>query len=255
MICRLCNQDRKLVKAHIIPQAFWRQSISGEDKKLLISSSPSFFSKRSPIGVYDNSILCAQCEPEFNQMDDYGIELLLKRAKHLFKPIEYGGHKIGLQAGDVDNHKLLVFLIGVLWRASISTQPFYKRVNLGALEPLAREVILNQSGSLPATFDALLSYWTVENDSDDLTKCLMDPFFERWNGINAYRFYFGRFVAYIKADKRNFSDEMQKFGIRSSSTLIVPCRTYEKSKDFGVLNYTFIQSQIISATRNTQYRH
>ena len=69
--CRLCAEDRKLVKAHVIPEAFFRVLRAGGETPILISNVANTYPKRSPIGVYDQNILCEDCETMFSQVDDY----------------------------------------------------------------------------------------------------------------------------------------------------------------------------------------
>ncbi len=242
MHCRLCSSPGKFAKSHIIPEAFWRELRDGKDMPLLISSAEGTFPQRAPIGVYDPSILCDQCEVRFNEMDAYGIDILLKRRDELFKPIEHHGVPIAWQAEAVDSHKLLVFLVGTLWRASVSSHPFYWRVDLGPLEPLARQVVLNQSEEIPAVFGAALSRWRSRNEHESLAKGLMDPFKENWSGTTAYRFYFGEVVAYIKADQRNFPIALKKQAIGESEHVTMVARSFEQSKDLGALRETAIKS-------------
>jgi hypothetical protein len=54
MKCKLCGVDKKLVKAHIIPEAFFKPLRSGKNAPLLIR--PGDYVKRAPIGVYDKTI-------------------------------------------------------------------------------------------------------------------------------------------------------------------------------------------------------
>ena len=70
----------------------------------------------------------------------------------------------------------------------------------------------------------------------------MDPFKEKWGETTAYRFYFGEVVAYIKADKRPFPKELKQYSLGSHESLTIIARDFSKSKDFGALRHTAIQS-------------
>ena len=56
-LCRLCGNTGKFVKAHIIPEAFFRILRKDGSTPLLVTGTPNQFPKRSPIGVYDEGIL------------------------------------------------------------------------------------------------------------------------------------------------------------------------------------------------------
>ena len=87
MLCRLCFSAKKLVKAHVIPEAFFRVLRNGSESPLIVSGSAKFYPKRSPIGVYDQYILCEECEKKFGVVDDYGIKVFLAQREQLFQPV------------------------------------------------------------------------------------------------------------------------------------------------------------------------
>lgn len=244
MNCRLCNLPRKFAQSHVIPKAFWPELLDGKDIPLLVSSSEGSFPKRAPIGVYDQTILCETCETKFNAMDDYGINILLKRREELFKPVPPEGEPVEWKSEVVNQHRLLVFLVGILWRASVSTHGFYQRVDLGPLELLARKVVMDQEAAVPGEFGAVLSQWRANDEHRSLTKGLMDPLKEKWGEATAYRFYFGEVVAYIKADKRPFPREFKKYSLGAHESLTIIARDFAKSKDLSGLRHTAIQSHL-----------
>ena len=167
MSCRLCFRDRTLVKSHVIPEAFWREMRDDvEGAPWLISSADGVHAQRSHIGVYDQSILCDECEPKFGDLDDYGIRVLLKDFDREFTPIidtVFPARVAGYQSTTIDQDRLLRFLVSVLWRASVSTHPFYQHVALGELESVAATV-LDPVGPVPAAFGAVLARWTPAED-------------------------------------------------------------------------------------------
>jgi hypothetical protein len=109
----LCGESNKLVKSHIIPEAFWREIRQGDDAPLLITSVKGEFPKKAPIGVYDDGILCTECEESFGHVDDYGITVLLKRRDELFRPSKDGAGALAYVAEDVDQRTLLKFFVSV----------------------------------------------------------------------------------------------------------------------------------------------
>ena len=46
--CRLCGETRALLKAHVIPEAFFRELRDGSTAPLLVTSSPNGFPKKAP---------------------------------------------------------------------------------------------------------------------------------------------------------------------------------------------------------------
>src|SRR5258708_4096202 len=95
MMCCYCKQNKELVKAHVIPEGFFRRMREGAHAPLLVKQSDHI--KRAPIGIYDSGILCADCESIFGPWDDYAQRLLvtdLKNAELLTDGVQVGGWTI-----------------------------------------------------------------------------------------------------------------------------------------------------------------
>jgi len=244
--CRLCGNIKKLANAHVIPEAFFRELRSANGKiPILVSKTPNIFPKNSPIGIYDQEILCNDCEPKFfNRVDDYGVKILLKQFHDLFLPITHNNHIVAYQAENIDQDLLLRFLVATLWRASVSKHEFCDRVELGSLEPLAKQTILNPDKDIPKQFSAVLSRWVIDKECFYATKGLMvNPFLVKLDGVNFYRFYFGEIVADIKADTRPLPESLRKHALLEQTTVVtLIARELSKSKDYKDMVNTIKES-------------
>lgn len=250
LACRLCSLEKKLIKAHAIPEAFFRELRTDRETPLLITSVQGNFPKRASIGVYDEEILCEVCEPLFGKVDDYGIDVFLKKFETHFQPLQRGEQTVGFESHTVDPKRLLQFLVAVLWRASVSAQPFYAKVDLGPHESAARESALRSDYDVPETFDAVLSRWS-DVDERIPTTAFLDPHREKLFGINAYRLYLGRMVADVKVDKQPFPRQLQAFSLRTAPHTLVVARDMAESKDLRALKQTVQRSH-----RNmTEFQH
>jgi hypothetical protein len=132
--CKYCGQEKKLIDAHIIPEAFFRPLLNEKDPPQLMTNIGGIFPKRVRKGIYDKTILCRECEDNFAPWDDYAQSLLLQRLKDT-RALWHGGEIAGLAFPNYDYTKLKLFFISVLWRASVSTQRFYEKIQLGPFEP------------------------------------------------------------------------------------------------------------------------
>lgn len=229
-VCRYCGEFRPLVKSHIIPEAFFRALGKGHNSPLLITSVSSVpHPKRVPIGVYDTQILCQSCERQFDEVDAYGTKLLLHTLRgSKLKPVKRGLDVVGFQVGDVNQQLLKRFFIATLWRASVSTQPFFARVRLGPhYENIARKTI--HDGPIPPVFNVAMAGF-LDSDGYEEAVGFMDPIFERYNGVNVYRFCFGAYIAYIKVDRRPFSDVIRHTALEVQPSLIIVRRDYASSR-------------------------
>jgi hypothetical protein len=74
----LCCHEKKLIKAHVIPEKFFTPLRSEKKSPILCSNTEGKYPKRSPIGIYDSSILCSKCDNYIGNWDNYAQQLLLK---------------------------------------------------------------------------------------------------------------------------------------------------------------------------------
>ena len=203
----------------------------------LLSSRPGSFPKRALIGVYDEEILCDACESRFGSVDSYGIDVLLKEFEKYFSPFMSGCKAVAQVSMEADKNRILQFLIAVLWRASVSTHSFYSKVDLGPHGSSALAAALGSSCGISTIFDAVLSRWEDTAESTPTT-AFLDPAPERWNGVNAYRLYLGRIVAYVKVDARPFPVGLRHSSLVHAPALVIVERNMEKSKDLRAMRRT-----------------
>jgi hypothetical protein len=92
-------------------------------------------------GGLKEKLLCDSCENIFSNLENYVKNML-------YGGIELTFHKIGPRTwsvGGLDYIKFKLFQLSVLWRASVSTQEFFKSVNLGQKhESQIRKMLLDQ---------------------------------------------------------------------------------------------------------------
>lgn len=228
MICRGCNLERKPIKMHIIPESFFREIKADDSQLRMYTNAEGKHNKRSPIGVYDEKVLCADCEKKFQIYDAYADKLLIKS-----EPTEeiYIGKKAGFLLKNIDLKLLKLFFMSILWRASISKQDFYAKINLGnKLEEKLKNLIWNED--LGDTHD--FSFVLAKFDKGDV-KTIFDPHPERWDNLKYYRFYLGDYILYIKADSQKTPSDWEKF-IPTDNTLVVVSRGEIKdSNEFKII--------------------
>ena len=235
MICRLCGKDRPLVKAHIIPEAFFRELRRNGTAPLLVTNTFGVHPKRTPIGIYDRELLCAACEARFGPSDSYAAEVLVNRRDELFKPITHDNKVIAYAADGIDQTLLSMFFVGLLWRAGATTQMFFTNFKLGPYQEIAKQVFLGAAPEQAHIFATVLARWTASKKWRDLTTAMMNPFAERWDGVNAYRLYIGEHVAHVKVDKRSYTEPLKSLQIGNQKMLFVTTRDLDNSNELRVM--------------------
>jgi hypothetical protein len=229
MNCKLCGKDKKLVRAHVIPKSLWKPLFDDEQPPQIHSIAPTADDKKSPGGVYDTGILCAQCESIFSPWDDYAQKILLAKPTEE-QYVMKNGRKIAYIETAIDYPKLKLFFISLLWKAAVSNHYFFSRVNVGSFEPQLRRMILKGDPGEPDAFAVMIA-----KCGDRLGQIVLNPQPERWNEINYYRFYLAGYMAYIKVDRRHAPDFLNELALNPEKPLIISVRALRTSKDFKVM--------------------
>jgi hypothetical protein len=230
-ICRLCERDKKLVKAHIIAEAFFRRGRLGDEMLRLVSNAPETYPKRAPIGVYDQNILCDECEPKFGNWDTYAQQVLTEPP--CGNPHRHtDGSIVAWTIPEYDYAALKLFAVSVLWRASVSTHAFFERVHAGPFEADARQMILDANAGPPEQLLAMIA--RIEGVAGGV---LFDPYWLRVEGVNFYMFYLGGnegggYQLYIKVDRRPPPENpFGLFALRPHNPLTIIARRSQTSKE------------------------
>lgn len=144
MVCKLCLSERNLIgKSHILPN-FMYKDLFDDGHRMVKFTTQTPNSKRSiPTGDYESDILCADCDNKIiGQLESYASSIfyggnLPVKIENFVKPdgLEF------TQVKGVDYNKFKLFLLSLLWRASISKRDFFKNVNLGPYEEKIRRMI------------------------------------------------------------------------------------------------------------------
>lgn len=110
MKCKLIGAEGKGINAHIIPKRFY--SIDPEESlpTEILTNKEGNYPKRSPIGIYDDSVVTEEGERVFSKLDDYGAELLLDR-KAEFQEIWHNGRLVAYQRAEYDYDLLKLFVL------------------------------------------------------------------------------------------------------------------------------------------------
>lgn len=137
--CKLCNTEQELEKSHIIPRSYFKSLKSGNGQLVSILCDDTAIPKLSNTDPKER-LLCKVCEDLLNvNYEGYGTQLFKKHrnVKKTKDFIEFSGFKY------TDYY---LFLVSILWRASISTLADFSNVKLGPeFEKIIGKCIHNKS--------------------------------------------------------------------------------------------------------------
>lgn len=222
-VCQLCREERKLIDAHILPRAFWRLSKPSERPAKIISDSEH--PKVTRKGVYDQTILCRDCDNLIGTLDGHAVKALLKSEP--ISAARLGRSVLGKCYPRADATELTKFVASVAWRASISKQRFFHRVKLGPYEEPIRQWILT-GGERPRGIEATLA------EFDRYEVPILDPHQTKTEGVRYWVIYGDRFVFYLKTDQRPTPISLRPLALTDGQPVISVVRSWLTSKEFTI---------------------
>ncbi len=241
--CKLTGSIGKPIKAHIIPKAFYELPPQEEGACNLLSNTSGVFPRKVPAGIYDTTLVTQEGEDIFDAGDNYASQLLLSDTV-VFNEIAKKGRLAGWQLATYNYSLLKLFSLSILWRAHASSHPAFSKVKLGPHEPVIRDLLLNNDAGAPDQYSVIISKWT----NDEFGPVFMDPFREKYAGINFYRVYCGRYVFSIKVDARPTQGSFREMQLMPERSLIIIARNLKQSKEWPVMQ-KIARSQISSPFR------
>lgn len=215
-LCKLCLQDKKLIKAHIIPQFLFT-----EDSRLI--SEDNDYPLRRPNGPYDPNILCSNCDNGIigKNLENYAREILIDRKgviSQTFNDPKSTRRATLYKLQDKDNYsKIVRFFISVLWRASISSLSDFDDFSLGPHEDVARRAICESDFDFSNVFSvALCAFNNFEKPIH-----VFPSKFIRMEGINVYSIVMGHFKGFFKVDQRRLPPKIESMFISSQADILM----------------------------------
>ncbi|MDP2210019.1 MAG: hypothetical protein Q8K98_14780 [Bacteroidota bacterium] len=191
--CKLCQLEKPLLnRSHIIPD-FMYASLFDKDHKLNKFAPADYIEgdkhiSRPSSGEYESNLLCSQCDNEIiGRYETYARKALYSKVDETSDLpecenfITNGGLKF-TKCKNLHYKEFKLFLLSILWRASISNRDFFKEVNLGPYEDTIRQMILSGDPKQEETFPILMMTWL--NDKSFATDLVGQPGINRKeNGI------------------------------------------------------------------------
>jgi len=201
MRCRFCDQDKPAIaKAHIIPRSFFK-SVRGKGNYSveMRASEKAVKEKFQQAGNYDDGILCEECERKFSQYDAHGHSVFTKVFEEPKIYRDPAGIARAYLLQDVDFRLLKLFVLSVLWRASVSSLDFFSNVDLGERHEDKMKSFISE-----ATIEGANDYefFCVHQRDAKYSKVILPPWKRRMDGINYIQLYLPDIQIVVKVDQR-----------------------------------------------------
>lgn len=206
--CRLCGQNGKPAKSHVLPNAFFQHALRDENKILQVSLEDVEISAPRQSGPWDRRLLCQSCESRFHSLDTYGVSILRDRECFEWRIDNCWNYQLAFLFG-VNGEMLRRFILFVAWRILASTRPEFKRASDVHAEHTLRGIICEER-SITDQFPVLLSRYEgqaiaqtsdgVEHVVDPRSVILMPGTPRDFCGQRAMEIQFGEYEAAVAID-------------------------------------------------------
>ena len=175
--CKLCLSEKALLnESHIIP-SFMYQGLFDKGHRLNKFAPAEYIAgnkqvSRPPTGEYEGGILCADCDNKIiGGYEAYARKALYGNIEEYSSGLPESGNfrtSEGVEFTHVKNlhyKDFKLFLLSIVWRASISSRPFFREVNLGPYEETIRQMIISGDPKGEETFPIVIMTWLNDKSS------------------------------------------------------------------------------------------
>jgi len=226
-ICKLCNEEKKLIKSHIIPD-FMYKDLYDENHKLNKFSPDLLASgkkkkERPSLGEYESGLLCEKCDNVVIGKYEYYASKTLYGGKLPINESPVFKNYINLQdvefihCKNINYNKFKLFLLSILWRASISKRNLFSDVYLGIHEDTIRKMIfLNNPKNIDEYPVLLLTYL---NDETVYKNIIVQPRIIKEDGRTMYAFIIAGVVYVFHISRNNIPEIFINSTINSNNEM------------------------------------
>lgn len=144
MNCRLCLQSNPLCDSHLFPEFLYQELYDAKHRFLACGDLSKGKVRLSQKG-YREKLLCRDCEARINVFETHSHRFF---SAPLPPPSPHDPRV--REFPHIDYSRLKLFLLSVLWRASVSSHPFFTGTRLtdGEKEDIRSSIIAGNAGDL-----------------------------------------------------------------------------------------------------------
>jgi hypothetical protein len=225
--CKLCGQSGLMAKAHIVPRAFY--DFSGGLPFRVFSETLQRGSKRLPDGIWDDDLLCRECELSLSDVDGYAQQKLKRwpRRCDLIKDengfiVRVGSHRaVGYTVKNIDAHKMLLFFCFLIWRFMETTQQGFAVSASIEIRSKFKDALLQlDAGALGISIIAA-------RFRQHAATGVMRPAPQNWTGLGVLCFQFGGFEFHVRI---NAIAQPDSCAFEAGADWLIPFLDFEDSR-------------------------
>jgi hypothetical protein len=222
MICKLCHEDKILLKnSHIIPNFLYKGLFDEKHKIVSINLNDFSDATFNQTGYKDKDILCAKCDNEvIGKLEQYASNAIYGNHSSVELETFVGDplHVPYIRFKNLDYSKIKLFFLSILWKSHISKHPFFREINLGSKysERLRKMILMNDPGP-EDSFEVILV--KAETNGTRPTKSIIEPRRLKDNGNTTYIFHINEIMYHYNISNHNKMSMFDKSIIKRDGIL------------------------------------
>ena len=187
--------------------------------------------KYRPTGIYDKNILCKECDTTImGGLESYAAKILYDK-KDLESTIEEDENIINLMFKGIEYRKFKLFLISILWRASISNQKMFEEIKLGTkYEEVVRKMIYENNPGKRDDFSTCI--FGLKSNENLVTLTIVAPRRMKADGNTAYMFYINGLFYWFNISAHNMQDVFKRIPLDENNEMTIGILKGKVGEDF-----------------------
>ncbi len=176
LCCRLCGGDAPTRISHVFPKLAYKEAIKpdGHPKMIVVRANRTGHEvDKSQQTGFTEKLLCDSCERKLSKWETYASNKLWNFP---FPPPQNdgaGGKMVCLLG--LQYKELKLFLLSLVWRASVSSDPFFRCVNLGPHEERVRKMLNEENPGAPDEYGCAV-FQLEDDELLDFRHMVFEPF-------------------------------------------------------------------------------
>ena len=223
MTCALCQLEKPLLQSHIIPEFLHRALYDEKHRFHVISALPGELPEYKQKGERE-PLLCGDCESLFSKYERYGSLVL-----HGGTPLTARQDGTLLLLAGIDYKQFKLFQMSILWRAGVSSLPFFERVSLGPHQERLRTLLLSEDPGQPEQYGCIM--WGLSMIPGQTPALFMQPTRVRNQGFITYKFVFAGLVWVFFVTKEPLRYPLDRCVLQANGETVVQMRSVAEMQD------------------------
>lgn len=227
-ICKLCKKEKDLIrKSHIFPNFMYKGIGDEKGRMKVVSSDRPYRPGTAQSGAHEAYMLCASCDNEIlGSLERYASNHLYNRPylkeSNDFKQINIEQDSSIIECHNLEYKKFKLFLLSLLWRASIADEGMFVNFKLSEEEEeFLRSAIYEDAIVSEAVFPCILL--TCENRDVETDFVGVDPF-----NAGMVKFYINEFVYTFLLKPEKIDDTTMQLTVKMDNMMTIMKVTSEK---------------------------